>query len=542
MFSIDQNCHSLWDVAPKLAALARRGHAVRHFIEDIDAAFTQVGADAAGRRPAPLRLARERFHHSGGTDWGAALFYTGFLSRQAVDIRQWEPFTGMRTGVLAGRLGRGVADLYEEFSPGDTWQLIGPSYVGDQRHHRILADVTVAETAPLVRELLDRADADMRRAFPGEQSRRRLDEWLPAERGRVEAMLGATAGGTLADLYARWLRVHVPGEVAIERTSALFALAGGWPGRDDLLGLFLRQYDLAAKIYNEAIAESGLSLRPLKTDAGELPFFATLRHEGRLTRSVCYLAEGRAAVQVNDTVLALEDGRRLPRLAMAEAGVECIAGKAVLLVCQVRMGAGGDSLAMPYRGSVYTPAAHLLMRKLDAAGLLPDRPRPITRVRFHLLDRLRSLDTPIRLPPHLAAAMGGEQVPAGRLGDAWADLAAEAARRLEAFGENAGRAEWLRAACPEMLAEVAALDARRRDLAAVNMKDPQLRRMSHRSRELEQRMLDRLVRQIDRDWQVAQLDYYDSRGALLPWCIALGGEAFYNEVLDRADVYEESGP
>lgn len=540
MFSIDQNCNSLWDVAPKLTALAQRGHPVRHFIEDVDAAFTEMGADLEPNRQAPLRLVRERFHRSGGSDWGAALFYTEFLGRQAVEIRDWEPFTGMKTNVLAGKLRRSVDDLYDEFSPGDTWQLIGPSYVGDRRHHRVLADVSVAETAEFVRALLDRAETDMLRAFPAESSRSRLSEWLLAERGRVEAMLGEAAAGTLADLYDRWLRIHVPPQVSIERTGGLFAVEGGWEQRDHLLELFLREYDRAAAIYNAAITESGVSLRPLNTAEGELPFFVMLRHEGRLARSVCYLAEDRAAMRVNDAVLPLNVARTLPRRAMAEAGVQAVAGKAVLLVCQVRMGGGGEPLAMPYRGSLYTPAAHLFVRKLEAAGLLPDRPRPIIRVRLHMLDRLRSLDTPIRLPAYLAGAMGAEEVPAARLAEAWAGLAADAAGRLDAFRENAARVEWLAQAHPQELAELAALDAARRDLAAVNNKDVELRRMSRRSRDLEQAMLDRLLRQIDRDWQVAQIDYYDSRGALLPWCVALGGEAFYNEVLDRADVYEES--
>ena len=93
MFSIDQNCHSLWDVVPKLQALARRGVAVRHFVEDIDVAFTQMGAGPDGGE---LRLARERFYRSGGGDWGAALFYADFLGAQPTEIREWEKWTGMR--------------------------------------------------------------------------------------------------------------------------------------------------------------------------------------------------------------------------------------------------------------------------------------------------------------------------------------------------------------------------------------------------------------------------------------------------------------
>ena len=94
MFSIDQNSHSLWDALPKVQALAAAGHAVTHFIEDIDVAFTSMGAEVDA---SPLRLVRERFHRSGGADWGAALFYSEFLGRQAVEVRQWEPYTGQKT-------------------------------------------------------------------------------------------------------------------------------------------------------------------------------------------------------------------------------------------------------------------------------------------------------------------------------------------------------------------------------------------------------------------------------------------------------------
>ncbi len=73
MFSIDQNCHPLWDVVPKLHALTAKGFPVHHFIEDIDVAFTAVGGQLGDTQ---LRFAPERFHGSGGSDWGAAVFYS----------------------------------------------------------------------------------------------------------------------------------------------------------------------------------------------------------------------------------------------------------------------------------------------------------------------------------------------------------------------------------------------------------------------------------------------------------------------------------
>jgi hypothetical protein len=55
------------------------------------------------------------------------------------------------------------------------------------------------------------------------------------------------------------------------------------------------------------------------------------------------------------------------------------------------------------------------------------------------------------------------------------------------------------------------------------------------------RLLDQALRRIARDWQARDIDYWDSRGALLPWSIALGGREFYGDLIARAEVYEEPG-
>ncbi|MDK1032299.1 MAG: hypothetical protein QGD94_09860, partial [Planctomycetia bacterium] len=208
MLSIDQNCHSLWDVIPKLTALHRRGYRVRHFIEDVDVAFTSLGSGVEG---SPLRLMRERFHRSGGQDWGAALFYSEFLGKMPVEIRNWEAFTGIKTNVLARRLGRSLDDLYDEFSPGDNWQLIGPSYVGDRQHHRLVADLGVGETAEFLWQVMAKARADMLRAFPEGASQQRLIEWFESEEARLRRLLDAAAGGRLVELYRDWLGEYFAG-------------------------------------------------------------------------------------------------------------------------------------------------------------------------------------------------------------------------------------------------------------------------------------------------------------------------------------------
>ncbi|HUT60384.1 MAG TPA: hypothetical protein VNA25_21275 [Phycisphaerae bacterium] len=533
MLSIDQNCHSLWDALPKLQALAGRRLHVRHLLEDIDVAFTQVGASVGS----PLRLARERYYRGGAADWGAAMFYHQFLGRLPVDVHDWEPYTGLTTKALANQLGVSVDDLYDEFSPSDNWQLIGPSYVGDREHHRLIGDLSVAETGEFLRELLSKARQDMTSVFPDEPSRKRLAEWLDREEAQVQQWLADHAARQLVDLYRRWLGEHLGAAVEIDSTSRFFAL-GADADREALLEIFLRDYDLAAGLYNQALAEGSPTLHPLRTADGELPFFAALRRDGHLVRTGVFRSGD--ALRIGRNAFALAPDRRLPGDALRQAGVIALAGKAVLLTIQARVGAGSGPLVLPHRGSYYMPATHLLARKLQQAGLLGGDLHPVMRIRFRLLDRIRSLSTTIRPPPHLARALGRDELPAGKLGECWADLAREATSRLEAIADPAGRQAWQRRNMPRLFDQIDELDRRRRQLAAKNPKAPDIRDLWKRTKPLQTELLRRTVQRIADDWQLRDVDYWDSRGALLPVCIALGGREFYDSLLAQAEVYEEA--
>ena len=545
ILSIDQNCHSLWDVLPKLQALTSGGRAVRHFVEDIDVAFTAMGAEANQPPSAPgnvLRLALERFHRSGGADWGAAMFYSEFLGRLPLEIRDLEPMIGMKVKAAARQLGRSVDDLYDEFSPGDNWQLIGSSYIGGENWHRTIGDLGVTDMADFLRERMHKAQADMLRRFPAKRSQQRIAEWFAGERKLLEGLLRRHAAGRLVELYRDWLCHYLDGQgprVEVAFASQRFA-CGADAGLTALLELFARDYDTAAALYNEALAETGSPLRPLRTADGELPFFATLERCGHLARTGVYLAGGELRIESpGGPGFKPGAGGRLPLADLAAAGVRSLAGKAIMLTIQVRMPPDGAPLALPYRGSLYMPTSARLAEKLAAAGLLPGRLHAVVRVRFRLLDRLRSLETPIRLPEHLAASFGAEEVPARRLGEGYEALAAEAAARLESFRDGAAREQWQNRAFPEIFAQITRLDASRRELAATEPKGQTIRQIGRQVKALELKLLDETVRCAWRDWQVSQVDYYDSRGAILPWCVALGGEDFYNQVVEQAEVYEE---
>lgn len=532
--SIDQNSHSLWDTLPKLQALALHGYAVRHCVEDLDVAFTSLGAEAGG---GPLRLERERFHHSGGASWGAGLFYTPFLGRQPVAIRDWEPYTGQSTRASAKILGVNEADLFDEYSAGDTWQLTGPSFAADRLHHRALGDLSVRETAPFLRELLEKAEADTRRAFPAPDAQARAADWFARERKLVEELSARRAAGRLVEVYADWLRARLgTASVELDRASNFFALDAR-PEQTRLLELFTRDYERAAALFNAALEETNLGLRPLRLSEGELPFFALLFRDGRWLRAGAALRGGGLAV--GEDRFALLSGGRLPLSALSDRGVVALSGKAILLILQARTGEQGRALALPYRGSMYVPAAHRLETGLRSAGLLTEPLKPLLRVRFRLLDRLGELDTPVGLPPHLAGAFGGEVVAARRFGAAWGEAAAGAAQRLESLKTPAGRAACEERAAPDLAARARGLEARKRARAEAGAEYAELRALWEELREVRRGLLRAMLRSLAADWQLRDLDYYDSRGAPAPWCFAAGGEAFYQRVLAGAEVYAE---
>lgn len=532
-FSIDQNCHSLWDAIPKVQALAAGGGKVRHFLEDVDVAFTALGAGEG----TPLRLTRERFYRSGGQDWGAALFYSEFLGRVPVEIRHWEPLTGMTTKALASRLCRKVDQLYDEYSPGDNWQLIGPSYVADREHHRVIGDLSVPETAPFLREMMDTAERDLRERFVDDSARRRLDEWFSAERALMERLIGDVGGGSLVEIYRRWMAEHVDDRVALDLTSNMFALDAD-ANRLKLLEWFCGDYSTAVSLYNEAIEQSGVDVHKLDRSAGELPFFAVLRYQGRMVRCEVFL--NGSELRIGEQSFRLTEDRRFPVEQMRSAGVRCLAGKAVLLTIQARLAPDGAPLAVPHRGSPYMPASHALARKLSQVGAPGGTIHPIARVRFRLLDRMAGLSTQIRLPAHLARAMGADEVTADDLSQAWNSLSEDARKRLEDFATEQGRRRWQQQALPELLEELTKLDSRRRELAKTDPKCPEIREASKRSKELETQLLESTLKRISDNWQLAAMDTWDSRGAIMPICIALGGEDFYKRVLHEAEVCEES--
>jgi hypothetical protein len=533
--SIDQNCHPLWDTIPKLEALAAQGWEGVHCIEDIDVAFSRQGA-----RPGDtgLELLPERIYRGGHSDWGAALFAHDFLGRLPLDVRALEPYTGRTTAALARLLETGIDELYERWSGSDNWQLVGPSYAADPRWHRLIGDVRVAEAGPFVLQLLDHARQDLLDRFPEPGPQQRLQQWFAGQRALAAAFIVAEPQAPLCELYRHWLLAHLTPATRLALTSERFALSR-LAVEDPLLRLFLERYPEAAEAYNAALRETASGIAPLHLETGELPFFVTLRRDGRLLRSA---ATWRAtALEAAGYSWPLVAGS----LAVAEMerdGVVALAGKALPLVLQARLGPAGAALALPHQGSLYMPAAHAFERILCERGLLRETPRPVLRVRFRFLDSWRGCRALLRPPAHLQQALGLAEAPAAQVAEALEAAMAAARRTLDGLRDAGRRDALFRGRFAAWYGERDALDAARREHAADPQRRAEASALWQRIKDIERRLAAAQAEWVLQLLRLLDVAYYDSRGALVPWCIALEGEPLYRRLLAQAEIAPESPP
>jgi len=360
-----------------------------------------------------------------------------------------------------------------------------------------------------------------------------------AENDKVRDLRHTFADATLLEFYGAWSATHVPGTVDLGRTSSFLGLdSDAGPRSRFLLELFVRNCAVCSKLYNEAIEETGVGLNPLRQQTGELPFFAVWRRGERLLRSEICLEDD--VLQADDRRWPLRSGdHTVPFSALTADGVVCLPGKALLLVLQTRLAPDGFPLVLPYQGSLYMPAAHRFESKLRAAGILEVDACPIRRMRFRFLDRLRGIDTIIHLPPYLQRATGEAELSAAAFAEHVPTLVNRASTRLESTRSDDGRKQVGATLSPNEYKEMSDLEPRRRELA----RDPACRQQAgalwNRVKELQTIILQRLVDQLVDDFSVAGLDYWDSRGALLPASIGLGGKEFYEKLLDAAECYDE---
>ena len=508
--SIDQNNTPLWDAIPKLAALRGHGFAGVHWIEDVDVAFTRQFAEPG----APPIVAPERVYPNGNSDWGASCFYSNFLGRNAVNPRVLEPWLRAPVATFAKRAGMSVDELYARHASSDNFQVIAPSHCGDHRH-RTLGSLSLRELRDPLMELFTHAWGDTRRAFPSPESRARTDAFFSSEEKFLNAFFESGPAAMFTDLCAAWMARHLPGQEAGLATTALAQ------GPHTLLRAFIRDYETLATLYNRAIAETRPGIAPLNIQKGELPFFAVW-NAGRQYRTTLSWQGG--ALATDNETFPLEDGGP-PLGKMRARGLAAVSPKALLLVLHARM--DGRALALPWQGSLYMPAARRLEALLaPRLGLVPG---PVLRVRHHFLDRMGTLETPVAVPAWLAPFVGADELPARMFVARLREAQHEARAELDAF--QTARHD----PAPALTRDIVALRHARGESKDTRENASLWQRQKHLQQQHAAATLDRVLNLT----HLLGLDYWDSRGAILPHALALGGEAFYRHVLDEAEIFEE---
>ncbi|GHV22372.1 hypothetical protein AGMMS49959_13070 [Planctomycetales bacterium] len=514
--SIDQNCSPLWDVAPKLAALTARGYVGTHYVEDIDIAYSRHGAAA-------VELAPESYYRGGASDWGATLFAFDFLGRLPLDVRQFEPFTGLASANLAKRIDLSLDELYARYSGSDNWQLVGASYLaGDKNRHKLLGDLTVASVAPFARRLLARARENLCEIFVEPAARARIENWHQREEFFIEN------GGDerLGEFYRQWLRRDLGDAVQFGLTSQLFALTDDGANRQTLTW-FLRDYATLAQSYNDAV---GTEMRPLNDRRGELPFFAIFHDGKNCWREPLFLADGELRAATRSW-----QADALPIATLRRDGVVALAAKAILLVLQARL--TGAALALPEQGSLYMPAAYALQKKL-AAWLPPDLP-PVWRVKLNFFDRMAKAKTRLRPPVYWRGVFGDREFSAGELVEAIRARQSATEQMLAPLREKTTRAATWRKLFPAFYARRDEWETQRKNCGQAGRKNEAAeiwRQIRGLDLELWREQIDWLTAAL----QLRNLSYFNARGAIYPWSIALGGEEFYRGVVAGATVEEEA--
>ncbi len=541
--SIDQNSTPLWDTIPKLQALTRNDYAGLHCLEDVDVAFTRRGADELDSQE--LEVLPERFYRGGVSDWGATLFYSDFLGRTPVDPRKLEELTGLTLKALGKRLDTDVDGIYDRFNNSDNHQLVGSSYLKNQNQHRTVGDLKIHDVLPHLHALLDHAETDITERFPSKSARDRTTAWFSEQREWLRKTIENLGTNVpLTNLYTQWICNLLPSKfnsqsskpsLQTTTTSALFT-----PTPENAnLAIFttcIQNHAAFCDAYNTAIQTTGDQLTKLKPERGDLPFFAVWKQHNRMFRTECHLENGVFSTPVKD--VNLDMARPLESIQKLQAnGIVALVGKALVLVLQVRNLKSGAPLALPENGSLYMPTANQLECELRKRGLLQHPLHPVLRIKLGFLDRLAASKETIMLPDWLARRVGINEIAAANFAKTWREWREDARKELALAKEKRSRNKLQEKLFPKLSKEIDELERKRRELAQNPETRAEASETWDRIKPFQKERTERFCQRMMDNLHLADLGYWSSRGATLPWAIAAGGAEWYkNEILPNSEI------
>lgn len=373
-------------------------------------------------------------HDEGATSglWAAIAEVSSLFGAEVPLSRSKLASAGIPLRRLAAEHPDGERAFYEKYTAAYGWR--GVVY-GAERNLAACEVRASKLTGPLI-ELLDWAVADTARCLAdGGQRERAL-----AVMGEIRQDLARAAGSDpqrglsamytelMATFYSRLVGRRCP-HLTTAHSCQHFRFNADTCGlpRFDALGLFLspRTADACRRAYDRAVAGSGIY--PLERfGPGAIPFDVVSFGRGRGTIRI----EGRhAVVQMPGEPVRCRAGSKIETRAdlaaalQAEFGPEVVVvGKAValpLMFCR-------DGPMLLHEGaSVYVPRTFEMVRSLTQAGIELEL-HPVVRLSYSTWDSMAEVDTKLRLPRHLAAAFGAQELSSRELAARWRKALREA--------------------------------------------------------------------------------------------------------------------
>jgi len=534
-YSIDQNSHSLWDTIPKLAALAQHNWHGTHFVEDIDVAFTRHGDKTANSQ---LQIQQEAIRRDGSSDWGAALFYTDFLGRSPLNLHDLKKYIGWSSAAIARKLEINIDQLFAKYSISDNWQLIGSSYTNTPACHRVIGDLDTKQIAPYLQKIIQHAHNNLLETFPQNHAQTRINNWFISEQNLLNSLLTKYKNKKLIHLYQAWTKHHLPKTIKIDFTSTYFTNQEYNKPFYQLINHFLNNYQQLATLYNQAIIQSKVGLNQLRTKTGDLPIFAVIKKQGILMRTSLRLQDN--TICAGEFRWSLNKGANpIPLAAMQKDGVTCLVGKALLLILQARFKPHGSILALPYLGSLYLPAAKQFEKLLQQQNLLPAPTNPIYRIKFNTYNHWQNYQTTINLPQYLHETFNCKQIQTKQFKKQWTNICTQIKNTLQKMQNEKQRETILSQKYPKLYAQRKKLNQQRQIFAKNPQTRPQAKILWDKIKPLDEQILKQQYQWLVNMQQTLNLEYYNSRGAIMPWSIAIGGKQLYQQILQQAEIYQE---
>jgi len=527
----DQNCSPFWDTWPKVEFLAKSGHNLLQIIHDTDILYR------GHSRKNSYHIKWLHLKHDGSSYYSPNLFYYRFLGRHnPFPVDKLESYTGLKLSKISALLNLSIENLYEKFGAYDKLALLG----GDSKKngYRIAAGIKLSETYQSFEEFLDLIEEDMHEFVVTTDQKDNLIDVLNIWRAEVQAINEKNPNITISELFSLWMQSKFTKNVTFVGCSDYFRVIPENKNRFTFFLDFVRGYHEYAECYNKALEINNSVISKLDIFKGELPFYVIRNIEGQLLRFPIFLENGNLVIQ--DQILNLPLVTWEDLLSWCEEmRVECLIGKAIPLMMQLRDGNYGVPMVMPKLGSPYTAIVDSYSKLLGERfiGI-----KDVSLVDFQIFDALQKANFSFRLPLFLQEIFKKEIVHCKLFVEQLPFYIREANRVLDECKRNPQLT--MREFYPSLTRNLADLEQKRTSQGLILAKIP--KRTSEYQHEMVKyfeikssyskiyrEYVNKLCQLLVNQWHVSQLNYFNNRGAFELWSKTLGGINLYQSIIDH---------